>query len=108
MRRALPLLLIAAACGNDSTTALFQLSAPADDYYALPFPNDLHRHPDGTLDLSTFPTNSVLTDSYRVAAETLDGFSLNGAMSSRFSGPVDPASLPDPMGSLEDLPSVYL
>ena len=55
------------------------------DYYALPFPNDLHRKADGTLDLTNFPTNSLIVDQYRMVAETLDGFALNAAMSSRFS-----------------------
>ena len=113
MRRALPLVLTAlglTACGTDSsgTTALFAIAAPADDFYALPFPNDLHRHSDGSLDLSLFPTNSLIADTYRMDAETLDGFSLNGAMSSRFSGPIDPASLPDPAGSIDAAASVYL
>lgn len=54
------------------------------------------------------PTNSPLVDSYRMYAETLDGFSMNAAISSRFSGPLDPTSLPDPAGSLEDGASVYL
>ncbi len=98
------------ACTGDpaGTQPMFALQSPGDGYYALPFPNDIHRHPDGSLDLSLFPTNSQLVDSYRAAAETLDGFSLNGAMSSRFTGPIDPASLPDPGGSLEPAASVYL
>jgi len=108
MRWAL-VLLVMVSCTNDSgTTALFAAETPGDDFYALPFPNDLHRKADGSLDLSLFPTNSVLVDSYRQAAETLDGFSLNGAMSSRFSGAIDPASLPDPAASMQPGASVYL
>src|SRR5258706_8179153 len=108
MRQALAAVLLA-ACGSDTgTTALFAVEAPGDDFYALPFPNDLRRHDDGTLDLSLFPTNSTLVEAYRVAAERLDGFSLNGAISSRFSGPIDPMTLPDPAGSIADAASVYL
>jgi predicted esterase len=99
-----------AACGDNlsATTALFAVEAPGDDYYALPFPNDLHRNSDGTLDLADFPANSIILDQYRVAAQALDGFGLNGAMSSRFTAPLDPTSLPDPAGSLEAAASVYL
>jgi predicted esterase len=87
---------------------LFAVETPGDDFYALPFPNDIHRHADGSLDLSMFPTNSVLLDTYRTAAETLDGFSMNASISSRFSAALDPTSLPDPAGSLDPMSSVYL
>ena len=109
MRRSL-ILLVLAACSSDasSTSALFAVTSPGDDYYALPFPNDLHRNPDNSLDLSDFPTNSLIVDSYRMAAQTLDGFGLNGAISSRFSGPIDPTSLPDPATSMMPGASVYL
>lgn len=108
--QALAFLVGVAACGDNlsGTTALFAVEAPGDDYYALPFPNDLYRTPDGTLDLSNFPANSIILDQYRVAAQALDGFGLNGAMSSRFTAPLDPKSLPDPAGSLEPSASVYL
>src|SRR6476469_9586766 len=108
MRRLLVLAALA-ACGGDAatgTTALYQLSG--SDFYALPFPNDLRRHDDGTLDLSAFPTNSLLAGQYRDAAETLDGFGLNSAIFSRFTGELDPASLPDPVASIDPESSVYL
>jgi len=100
---------LAACTETGGTEAMFAVEKPGDDFYALPFPNDIHRKADGSLDLALFPTNSVLVDSYRAAAETLDGFSLNAAISSRFTGPLDPASLPDPWGSLDaTTASVYL
>ncbi|HEY1811101.1 MAG TPA: hypothetical protein VGG74_02025 [Kofleriaceae bacterium] len=109
MRAAFALCFVAACSGSSSgTTALFQLSAGSDDYYALPFPNDLHRKADGTLDLTNFPTNSLIVEQYRMVAETLDGFALNAAMSSRFSDAIDPTTLPDVPGSLADGASVYL
>jgi hypothetical protein len=126
-------LLALAACGDSAssgTTALFDIKAAmgscqsqadckADtvcdttshqciDFYALPFPNDLRRHDDGTLDLSLFPTNSIIAAQYRDVAQTLDGFGLNGQMSSRFSAEIDPATLPDPAGSLDPGASVYV
>lgn len=98
------------ACSDAPTTALFALpgAEPDGDFYALPFPNDLRRKPDGTLDLSAFPTHSLLVDAYRAAAEELDGFGLNAPGFVRVDGALDPASLPDPAGSLEPGASVYL
>src|SRR3954471_9012407 len=109
MRRLLWLLLVLASagggCGDDShTTALFAIpgGTPGDDFYATPFPNDLWREADGTIDLSQFPTNSLLADQYRQAADGLDGFGKSSAMFTRFDGALDQASLPDPAGSLAD------
>jgi len=110
--RPIALLLVLGACGSDpsSTTALFAIpgGTPGDDFYALPFPNDLWRKADGTLDLSQFPTNSLIVDTYRVAAEQLDGFGVNQAIYARFDGPLDPASLPDAAASMQAGASVYL
>src|SRR5438445_1177542 len=104
------LLVALAACGSSAsgTTALYVAAGTGSDFYALPFPNDLRRHDDGTLDLSAFPTNSVLAGNYRDAAETLDGFALSGQMSSRFSDALDPSTLPDPATSVTADASVYL
>ncbi len=99
-----------AACGDNlsASTALFAVEAPGDDFYALPFPNDLYRNADGTLDLASFPTNSIILDQYRVAAQALDGWGLNGAISTRFTGALDPSTLPDPAGSISPEASVFL
>ena len=109
-RLALVAALALAACSSSSTgtTALFVAAGTGSDFYDTPYPTDLRRHDDGTLDLSLFPTNSLLTGQYRDVAETLDGFALNAAMFSRFSGEIDPASLPDPMASTQTGASVYL
>jgi predicted esterase len=105
----LALLLAASACA-DPATAIFAVPGAdtADDFYALPFPNDHWREPDGTLDLSQFPTNSLLIDSYRSAAEELDGFGLNQAAYARFDRELDPDSLPTPAESTGERASVYL
>jgi hypothetical protein len=121
MRRALLVLLALAACGDNSgpsassgTTALFSLTAgngsggSDNDFYALPYPNDLRRTADGTLDLSLFPVNSPIAQDYVAAAQTLDGFGLNAAMFARFDGPLDPTTLPDPAGSIKPGAAVYL
>ena len=107
----LALVVVTVGCeGAPATTALFAVpgGVPGDDFYALPFPNDLRREADGTLDLSAFPTNSLIVDSYRAAADTLDGFGLNQAIYARFDGPLDAASVPDPRGSLDPRAGVYL
>jgi len=103
--------VLGSACSSSpsGTTALFKLSpGPKDDYYTLPFPDDLHRNADGTLDLDAFPTNSLIVDQYRQVAEALDGWALNAAMSSRMSDAIDPTSLPDPAGSVVPGASVYV
>ncbi|MDQ3364664.1 MAG: hypothetical protein M3680_04470 [Myxococcota bacterium] len=106
---ALALAVLAACSDGPPTTALFALPGEtADDFYSLPFPSDLRRDADGTIDLSLFPTNSLIADSYRAAADTLDGFGLNAAVFARFDGPLEPASLPDPRGSVTATASVYL
>jgi hypothetical protein len=108
--RCLWLLAVVAGCGssNSGTTALYQMTG--SDFYALPFPNDLHRHDDGSLDMSAFPTNSLLASQYRDVSESLDGFALSGQMSSRFSGPVDATSVPKDDGEVSMTPDapVYL
>jgi len=110
---AIAALLLLAACDGDGgtkTTALFAVpgASPADHFYDLPFPNDLRRYPDGKLDLSLFPTNSLIVDALRGAAEALDGFGLNSAIYARFDGPLDPSSLPDAAASRDAGAAVYL
>lgn len=106
MRR-LALLVLLAACSTESgTTALFAQNG--SDFYELPFPNDLRRHGDGSLDLSRYPAPTSLVDQYRMDAETLDGFSLNGGIFQRFSDAIDESSLPDPAASMMPGASVYL
>ena len=107
--RSFALVALVAACGGDSSsTALFALPGDTTDFYSLPFPNDLRREPDGTIDLSAFPTNSLIADKYRQAADSLEGFGLNQAIFARFDGTLDAPVLPDPMGSIADGASVYL
>ncbi len=100
------------ACGDDGhrTTALFSVNAAdRDDFYALPFPNDLWRGADKHIDLSQFPTKSLLVGQYRdAAAAALDGFGLNQTIFVRFSDAIDPATLPSVDGSRQAGASVYL
>ena len=101
------------ACSSSTTpatTALFKLAAGSgSDYYTLPWPNDLRRYADGTIDLTNFPTNSAIVEQYRVDMDgTLDGFGLNAAISSLFSAAIDPSSLPGVADSTGGSASVYL
>lgn len=100
------------ACDDGVRThAMFEppgAAAQTAEFYDLPFPNDLRRHDDGTLDLSLFPTNSLIVEQIRAAAESLDGFGLNSAIYARFDGELDPASLPDAATSVQEGASVYL
>lgn len=105
--RALALCALA-ACVSDPKTALFELPGDSPDFYATPFPSDLRRAADGTLDLSGFPTNSIIADKYRAAADTLDGFGLSGAAFFRFDGALGDPSLPTPAESITEGAQVYL
>ena len=105
------LAVLLVACGDDPVTAYFAVpgSTQGDDFYALPFPNNLYRRDDGTIDLSEFPTNSPIATTVRDIAQTdLDGFGLNAAMFARFSGALDPESLPGPAASITETASVYV
>lgn len=104
-------LLLVGCTGDDGVTAYFAVpgSTAADDFYALPYPNDLRRHEDGSLDLSEFPTNSVIAQTVRdIAQRDTDGFGLNAAIFARFTAELDPASLPTPTDSMQAGASVYL
>jgi hypothetical protein len=107
MRLCALIALVGCSGGTSGVTPLF--TASGDDFYALPFPNDMRRHPDGTLDLSAFPGNSPLVLTYRdVIAQELDGFGMNEAVYARFDGALDPMSLPDPASSMMPGASVYI
>ena len=103
--------VVSAACSGDGATPRFTSTAEAsteETFYDLPFPNDLRRRADGTLDLAAFPSNSLLLDQVRAGAETYDGFSTNGAIFVKLDGQLDPDSLPDPAASMTEDASVYL
>jgi len=100
---------------GNRTLAIFDLAAldPArsatTDLYAIPFPNDLRRRSDGTVDLGPLATGQPeLIQRYLdlTARAESGGFSTNGAAYFRFSGPIDPACLPTPEGSRQPGSSV--
>lgn len=103
--------VLAAACGNDPVTALF--TVPRDgvtqEFYELPFPNDLRRDENGFVDMSGYPRPVPLVNLYIDAVETLDGFGTNNAIFTRFAAPIDTSRLPaDQQQSVQSYASVYL
>jgi hypothetical protein len=106
--------LVVACSGTSSpsgTTAKLLLpgekAGSDDDFFSLPFPNDLLRSGSG-LDLSAWPPETPIVQTFLTAVETLDGWGLNAATYARFDGPVGSASLPDPASSMTPAASVYL
>ena len=101
-----------AACSGDPAVSVFVgpgAAATPNTFYDLPFPHDARRLPDGTVDLTGFPSQSLIVDEYVTAIHGhLDGFGLNSGVFMRFDGELAPESLPDPTGSTADDASVYL
>ncbi|MBI2895635.1 MAG: hypothetical protein HYY06_18910 [Deltaproteobacteria bacterium] len=74
-------------------------------FYDLPYPSDLRRLEPVGIDLEGFPnpTFSAQIDTFiRLLRDQVDGFSTNGAMYARFTGPIDESLLPDPTASREE------
>jgi len=114
MRRLLPLLLACACSGSEAgeVRGLFEVpragTPPADGFYALPFPNDIRVAEDGSIDLADYPRLNDLVGLYldTIVAEQR-GFGLSSAGFVRFTGAIDPSSLPEEASMAADA-SVYL
>lgn len=79
--------------------ALFEVAREGVEtgFFDMPWPSDVRRTPDGTIDVRDFPnpSRSALLGAYLVAiSERLTGFGNNSPAYFRFSHPVDPATLP--------------
>lgn len=98
--------------GESSTRAVFRLAEPQgqERFFELPWPNDLRRNEDGTLDLTEFPSDTVMvTDYLAIFDGSIPGYSTQGGVYFRFTGPVDPGSLPEtPADSVKSTSSVFL
>jgi hypothetical protein len=93
------------------SSALFELprGAPTSEYYALPFPNDLRRRGDGTLDFEGHDRPGILETYLPIFETKIGGFGTNSAVFFRFDAPIDAATLPaSPADSLAAGASVYL
>lgn len=78
--------------------------------YDSPWPTDLRRRADGTIDMSGFPNpkNINLVNTYLAAAERLDGYGLTPSIVIRFDAEVDPKSLTDQLQSGEPGSNIIL
>ncbi|MBZ0238480.1 MAG: hypothetical protein K8M05_39570 [Deltaproteobacteria bacterium] len=103
---------VLAACGqSEPVPALFTVprDAVTQEFYELPFPNDLRRDAAGKVDMTGYPRPVALVNTYIDACETLDGFGTNSAIFTRFAGPIDTGRLPvDAQESVQSYASVYL
>lgn len=73
----------------------------SEDYFDIPFPSDLHRRPDGTLDFTGWPKlmdNGVLKLWLPAAEELVHGWGVTSGVTLWLSGALDPASLPSDAG----------
>lgn len=97
---------------GDTTVAFFRVPRPRQEapFFTLPWPNDVRVDPDGTVSLAGFPRPSPIVAEYVDLFDAqVRGFSLAGAIYFRFSGPLDPETLPStPAHSLASAASVYL
>lgn len=79
-------------------------------FYGAPWPSELWRTDGGHLDFSSFPARDtfLLADTIAEAAREIDAFSVSPVIYFHFTGPIDPARLPDPRGSLSPAAPVAL
>ncbi len=84
--------------GSERVEAVFMVPQSSDsgEFFDVPWPTDLRLHEDRTLDLRAFPAETaVMKDYVKLLDGRIPGFSTNGAVYFRFTGPIDPASLLD-------------
>lgn len=73
-------------------------------FLSFPWPNDVRRHSDGTLDLEGFPgtRNPLAAIVFNLGSQVTTGFGTNSAVFFQTSAPIDVATLPSPEESLHD------
>ncbi|WP_158643259.1 hypothetical protein [Ketobacter alkanivorans] len=74
------------------------------EFLGFPWPNDLRRNPDGTVDIEGFPGtgNPLLKAILDKGVPYMHGFGTNSGVIFQFNGPLDTDSLPSALDSLED------
>ncbi len=82
--------------GSQAVSALLDPAGEGEAFFELPWPNDIRRAPDGTVDLEGLPVRDlpILWEYVKAFRGNVEGFSTQGAIYFRFSGPVDVTSLP--------------
>ena len=114
LRSALATLVVASllACGGSDTATTVNFALPGTvgaGFFDLPFPNELHRTPDGAWDLSAVPRPSDLVGQYLdELGKSGYGFGTQSAVIFRLSDALDPATLPDPSGTTQAGAAVFL
>jgi hypothetical protein len=90
----LPMSWLIACTADDRPSVLFVPEDPS--LFATPWPSDLRRDEDGTVDVSGFPNpfNIPLLDSYLTLADGLDGFSNVPPIWFPLDGAADPEGFP--------------
>ncbi|UJR80768.1 Putative extracellular enzyme of alpha/beta hydrolase superfamily [Sandaracinus amylolyticus] len=93
--------------------AIFEVPRTGDEpLFDLPWPSDLRRTSEGTIDVQAFPnprSNRLVRRYVEATTARLRGFGTNGAIYFRFSRDIDPASLPaSPEASVRDDASVFV
>jgi len=96
-----------------NTVSTFDLEADLtnqDNFYNLPYPNDLRLNPDGTPDLSGFPIpdNNIFAESIKSIADDSPGFPTNTAGYFRFNFPVASQDIDDVIAADTDSPILLI
>ncbi len=115
MRNYIMAALVAAALLAPPAAALARVQMKLDldgslDYFAIPYPSDLRRNPDGTVDRKRFPVpeTNALSTHYRSLADGMEGFGVSESAFIRFTGKLDPERLPSPERSVEPDSPVFI
>src|SRR5262245_36174713 len=93
----LGLVLATALVGAGTAAAVDAVvGATGTSFYDLPFPHELRRDPDGTISVARFPfpPDNEIVASYAAAFEQLRGFGISSGVFLKFTGDLDPATLP--------------
>lgn len=100
---------------GDATDARLPVRAKLDfgdgaGFFDAPFPIETRRRENGSLRVADVPDrgNGLVGQLLDLLEEGTEGFATNAAIFVPFDGPLDPTSLPDLAGSLEDDASVFL
>jgi hypothetical protein len=112
----LALVTLLAGCpdepGHDTTVLRFRVprGEASPDYFALPWPSDVRRDPDGTVSLAGFPAPNALTAGYVATFDAVvKGWGMSSAVYFAVAGAIDPATLPaTPADSLGTAATAYV
>lgn len=98
-----------------ATTVSFALrSRPSDPqpggFFGAPWPSELWRKPDGSLDFRGFPgaDSFLLADAIAEAVQETDAFSVSPVVYVHFTGSLDPTDLPAPRETRRESSSILL